>query len=98
MFPGLGGSLDKAEEMARDLTEREGLLRRLGELGNSFEDSEEAFYQFRPKAFQIEKLDPSIPADNLLKRTGTLYSFVSKALNTNNSSEPELRPGATGSQ
>jgi len=87
---GLGGNLDKAEEMARDLTEREGLLRRLGELGNSFEDSEEAFYQFRPKAFQIEKLDPSAPqADNLMKRTGTLYSFVSKALNTNsNSSEP----------
>jgi hypothetical protein len=86
---GLGGSLDKAEEMARDLTEREGLLRRLGEFGNSFEDSEEAFYQFRPKAFQSEKLDPSVPqADNLLKRTGTLYSLVSKALNNNTMNEP----------
>lgn len=85
---GLDGSLDKAEEMAKDLTEREGLLRRLGELGNSFEDSEEAFYQFRPKAFQSEKLDPSVPqvTDNLLKRTGTLYSLVSKALNTSSSS------------
>lgn len=45
----LGGSLDRAEEMAKDLTEREGLLRRLGELGNQFEDSDDAFFQFRPK-------------------------------------------------
>ena len=86
---GLDGSLDKAEEMARDLTEREGLLRRLGEFGNFFEDSDEAFFQFRPKAFQSEKFGPSLPqADNLLKRTGTLYSLVSKALNTTTHSEP----------
>ncbi len=31
---GLGGSLDRAEEAAKDLAQREGLLRRLGELGN----------------------------------------------------------------
>lgn len=46
---GLGGSLDRAEQAAKDLAEREGLLRRLGELGNQFEDSDDAFYQFRPK-------------------------------------------------
>jgi len=46
---GLGGSLDRAEEAARDLTERDGLLRRLGELGNLFEDSDDAWYQLRPK-------------------------------------------------
>ena len=45
----LGGSLDRAEDAARDLTENEGLLRRIGEIGNSFEHSEEAIYQFRPK-------------------------------------------------
>lgn len=49
---GLGGSLDRAEQAAKDLTERDGLLRRIGELGNDFEHSEEAFYQFRPKARQ----------------------------------------------
>lgn len=48
---GFGGSLDRAEEAARDLTERENVLRRLGELGNQFELSDEAFYQFRPKVF-----------------------------------------------
>jgi len=47
--PGFDGSLDRAEEAAKDLTERDGLLRRLGELGNQFEDSDDAFYQFRPK-------------------------------------------------
>lgn len=47
--PGLGGSLDRAEDAARNLTEKEGLLRRLGEFGNQFESSDDAFYQFRPK-------------------------------------------------
>ncbi|KAG6879244.1 hypothetical protein C0992_004237 [Termitomyces sp. T32_za158] len=47
--PGFGGSLDVAEDAARDLTEREGLLRRIGEFGNQFEHSDDAFYQFRPK-------------------------------------------------
>lgn len=50
--PGFGGSLDKAEDAARELTERDNLLRRIGELGNSFEHSDEAFYQFRPKVSQ----------------------------------------------
>jgi hypothetical protein len=47
--PGFGDSVERAEEAARDLTEREGLLRRIGELGNAFEDSQAALYQFRPK-------------------------------------------------
>lgn len=46
---GFGGSLDRAEDAAKDLTEREGLLRRIGELGNQFENADDAFYQFRPK-------------------------------------------------
>ncbi|KZT27869.1 hypothetical protein NEOLEDRAFT_1154840 [Neolentinus lepideus HHB14362 ss-1] len=50
---GFGGSLDKAEDAARVLTESEGLLRRIGEFGNTFEASDEAFYQFRPKAFEL---------------------------------------------
>ena len=44
-----GGNLDRAEEAAKQLTERDNLLRRLGEFGNQFEHSDEAFYQFRPK-------------------------------------------------
>lgn len=47
--PGFGGSLDRSEDAARELTEREGLLRRIGELGNQFEHSDDAFYQFRQK-------------------------------------------------
>ena len=43
------GNLDKAEEAAIDLTETHNLLRRIGELGNQFVNSPEAFYQFRPK-------------------------------------------------
>lgn len=46
---GFGGSLDRAEDAAKDLCEREGVLRRVGEFGNAFENNEEAFYQFRPK-------------------------------------------------
>ncbi|PPQ65486.1 hypothetical protein CVT26_000126 [Gymnopilus dilepis] len=84
---GLGGDLDRAEEAAKDLTEREGLLRRLGELGNLFEDSDDAFYQFRPKAFELGKAPSDSPTSpkgqpkNLLKTTGNFVSLVSKALN-----------------
>ena len=46
---GFGGSLDRAEDAARDLTERDDLLRRIGEFGNQFVHSDDAFYQFRPK-------------------------------------------------
>lgn len=46
---GFDGNLDRAEEAAKALTEREGLLRRIGEFGNLFEDADDAFYQFRPK-------------------------------------------------
>ena len=34
---------------ARELTEREDLLRRLGEFGNKFDNADDTFYQFRPK-------------------------------------------------
>jgi len=46
-----GGSIDLAAEAARVIAEDEGLLRRIGEFGNEFEISSEAFYQFRPKAW-----------------------------------------------
>ncbi|KAJ4473838.1 hypothetical protein J3R30DRAFT_3296406 [Lentinula aciculospora] len=91
---GLGGSLDRAEQAAKDLTERDGLLRRIGELGNDFEQSEEAFYQFRPKAFDLvgKSADTTSPIklqpDELFKRTNTLFNVVSKALHTTQSSEP----------
>ncbi|EGN96599.1 hypothetical protein SERLA73DRAFT_170049 [Serpula lacrymans var. lacrymans S7.3] len=97
---GFGGSLELAEEAARDLTEREDLLRRIGEFGNNFEATEEAFYQFRPKAFDLEgkgtdsgaapKRNLAPIADNLLKRSNTLVNVVAKALNnnTNGQSEP----------
>jgi hypothetical protein len=34
---------------ATELTEREDLLRRLGEFGNHFDNTDDVFYQFRPK-------------------------------------------------
>jgi hypothetical protein len=42
-------NLDVAAAAAKTLTEREDLLRRLGEFGNAFENTDDAFYQFRPK-------------------------------------------------
>ncbi|KAF8304817.1 hypothetical protein DL93DRAFT_2090061 [Clavulina sp. PMI_390] len=47
------GSIDRAETAARELTEREGLLRRIGELANTFEKHHRAYFQFRPSAFKI---------------------------------------------
>jgi hypothetical protein len=54
-----GGNLDNTEEAARDLTEKAGLLRRIGELGNSFVHSNDTFYQFRPKVCLRYKCGPS---------------------------------------
>ncbi|PFH51886.1 hypothetical protein AMATHDRAFT_58092 [Amanita thiersii Skay4041] len=92
------GSLDLAEDAARALTERDGLLRRLGELGNQFEGSDDAFYQFRQKAFDLEvgknmeqrssSSLKGIQAENLIKRTNNFVNLVSKALNNNPNGEP----------
>ena len=48
------GNLDHAEIAGRVLTEKYNLLRRLGELGNDFENADDAFYQFRPRAFSLD--------------------------------------------
>lgn len=45
--------LDIVLAAARELTEREDLLRRLGEFGNHFDNAEDAFYQFRPKVLRV---------------------------------------------
>src|SRR5262249_7018273 len=46
---GFGGSIDRAEGAAKELTWRDYLLRRIGEFGNEFVLADDAFYQFRPK-------------------------------------------------
>ncbi|CAE6425835.1 unnamed protein product [Rhizoctonia solani] len=101
--PGLGDNVERAEEAAQDLTERENLLRRIGELGNAFEDSQAALYQFRPKATEIraslqplnsaDKPAPSpsllSPASNVIKRSGTVMNFIQRAVkNANTPAEP----------
>lgn len=64
----LSGNLDRAEDTAKELTEKHGLLRRLGELGNEYENSDEAFFQFRAKV-----LVPDRP--NILVHTQTLLQL-----------------------
>lgn len=96
--PGFDGNLDRAEDAARELTERDGLLRRIGEFGNEFEHSDEAYYQFRAKAFELgseTETASSAPkrnlaplADNLIKRSNNFVNVVSKALNSNTQTEP----------
>ncbi|CAE6519375.1 unnamed protein product [Rhizoctonia solani] len=102
-LPGLGDSVERVQEAARDLTERENLLRRIGELGNAFEDSQAALYQLRPKATEMraslqppnsaDKPTPSpsllTPASNMMKRSGTVMDFIQRAVkNVNAPAEP----------
>ncbi|KAH9066772.1 hypothetical protein EDB87DRAFT_1678620 [Lactarius vividus] len=92
---GFGGSFERAEEAARELTERDGLLRRIGDIGNAFEPLDDAFYLFRPKAFELGKQGtPHSPtkhnpvAGNLIKRSNNFLNVVSKALAANANGEP----------
>ncbi|THH16990.1 hypothetical protein EUX98_g9211, partial [Antrodiella citrinella] len=97
------GNLDRAEEAAKFLTEKLGLLRRLGEFGNEYVNADDAYYQFRPKAFNLEapknKDDAISPlqknlsplADNVAKRTTTFANMVSKALNANTGEPVHIR-------
>jgi len=55
--PDLQKDLDIVVVAARELTEREDLLRRLGEFGNKFDNADDAFYQFRPKVLYVLSLD-----------------------------------------
>ncbi|KAI0923819.1 hypothetical protein AcV5_009263 [Taiwanofungus camphoratus] len=99
------GSLDRAEDMAKELTEKMNLLRRRGELGNDYENADDAFYQFRPKAFNLDAPTAAKPeqaispvqksfsplAENVAKRTTTFASLVSKALNANGTEPAHIR-------
>ena len=53
---GLENSRERAFEFCRQLTEDLSVLRLIGELGNSFRDSTEAFYAFKPEAFTLHEL------------------------------------------
>lgn len=95
---GFGGEVDHAEQAARELTEREGLLRRIGDLGNAFEPVDDAFYQFRPKAFELGKppskdeppISPTaLAAGNFIKRSNGFLNVVSKALAANSTASTE---------
>jgi hypothetical protein len=54
--PEFGRDLDIVLVAARELTGREGLLRKLGEFGNEFENADDVYYQFRPKVRYILSL------------------------------------------
>lgn len=53
-IPGFGGDLERAEAAGKDLGERDGLLRRVGEFGNIFEYGDDTYYQFRPKVSRLK--------------------------------------------
>ncbi|KDQ61776.1 hypothetical protein JAAARDRAFT_123616 [Jaapia argillacea MUCL 33604] len=95
---GWAGDWDKADEGARGLCEDLGLMRRVGELGNAWESTDEAWYQFRPKSpSSATATSPSANlapvADNLLKRSGTFVNLVQRAI-TNSSSTLLASTGA----
>lgn len=56
----LGGSLSRAHELCRQLSEELAVLRLVGEIGNKFFDSSDAFYAWRPEAFHLEDVQHQI--------------------------------------
>ena len=58
----IGSSLSRAHELCRQLSEELSILRLVGEFGNKFIDSSDAFYAWRPEAFQLDKVQEKINA------------------------------------
>lgn len=56
----LAGSTSRAHELCRQLSEELSILRLVGELGNKFFDSSDAFYAWRPDAFHLEDIQNQI--------------------------------------
>ena len=56
----LGGSLSRAHEFCRQLSEELAILKLVGEIGNKFFDSSDAFYAWRPEAFHLENVQKEI--------------------------------------
>lgn len=56
----LGGSLSRSHEFCRQLSEELAILRLVGEIGNKFFDSSDAFYAWRPEAFHLEDVQKEI--------------------------------------
>ena len=83
------GSLDRAEDAETELTESHNLLRRLGELGNEFEDADDAWYQFRAKVqFPSSRIFWQLSRANI-----TIYRpSTSTALNLKKSAQQLSRP------
>lgn len=56
----LAGSMSRAHELCRQLSEELAVLRLVGEIGNKFFDSSDAFYAWRPEAFHLQELQHQI--------------------------------------
>ena len=65
----IGFSLSRAHELCRQLSEELSILRLVGEFGNKFIDSSDAFYAWRPEAFQLDKVQDQINAAAALQKS-----------------------------
>ncbi|KIY52956.1 hypothetical protein FISHEDRAFT_63600 [Fistulina hepatica ATCC 64428] len=74
-------------QFACDLTERHGLLRRVGEFGNEFEDADDAWYVFRPKVTSKPALTHKLIGagvrlnTSIVNATGSVDSPIAKRTN-----------------
>lgn len=66
----LGGSLSRAHELCRQLSEELAVLRLVGEIGNKFFESSDAFYAWRPEAFHLDDVQHQI-SDSARKAAST---------------------------
>ena len=94
---GFGGSTDRAEQAARELTKREGLLRRTGDLGNTFEpvnvpstsSGQRRSSSAKPQpSHALQPTRPSPIAGSLTQCSNTFLSVFSKVLTASSSGEP----------
>ncbi|KAH9465012.1 hypothetical protein Pst134EB_004504 [Puccinia striiformis f. sp. tritici] len=59
----LNGDPDRAIELCKELSQELSILRLIGEIGNKFIASHDAFYVWKPEAFNLHKLNDTDPKE-----------------------------------
>ncbi|KAA1102133.1 hypothetical protein PGT21_036220 [Puccinia graminis f. sp. tritici] len=95
-LPELNGDPDRAIELCRELSQQLSILRLIGEIGNKFIASHDAFYVWKPEAFALHSLSTDSGFEETLTDLPERRQLKSASL-TDSPSRLHLSPRLAGS-